>query len=69
MNLDISQAVTRARLRTGDASITTRPRAGKFQIVSVVHRGVPRVQTMSDWMELGQVIATLNAMQGEEETA
>jgi len=69
MNLDISQAVTRARLRTGDASITTRPRAGLFQIVSVTYRNGMHVQPMSEWLPVGRVIELLNAMQSEEEAA
>ena len=61
---DIQMATLNARQRTGDKSIGTRVKQGKFQIVRVEYakNGKSTVTELSGWLAGYELIPALNAL-------
>lgn len=61
---DIQTATLNARQRTGDKSIGTRVKKGKFQVVRVEYarNGKSTVTEVSGWLAGSELIPALNAL-------
>lgn len=61
---NLPQATKGARLRTGDETLGTRVKKGRFQVVRTTYneRGRSTVIPVSEWLSLAEVIVLLESM-------
>jgi hypothetical protein len=64
---ELAAATVAVRRRTGKQSISTRVKAGQFQVVDVTfpkgRKGRSEVVELSAWMSLSETVSHLNAIQ------